>query len=772
MTNYYLRFCLCACLLLFFTSSYGQATNATARQTKKLLRQGDTYFNAENYHQAEKLYMQAAKADSTSGEALFQCALSHLMLYGDQRVLDELARYEQRYSPELDRHYYYWLGRAYHANMQFDEAVQAYERYVETLGKNDSRREEVQQLMLQTGFGKTYTANPTDYFAKPLGAPLNSKYSDHSPIITQDRQTLIFTSRRTENKKGEEITPRGDAYENIYVASQTNGAWTKPNLVDGNVNKKKQHTSNVQLFDNENKMLLYKSVKFGSLFMSEKTGNTWSKPMKFNKYTHTSRYEPNGFVIKDESVIYFASGRENKNGNLDLFVSRRGEDSTWQEPERLPNTINTDADEDAPFLSEDGLTLYFCSRGHDSMGGFDVFKTTYEPSTKQWSKPMNMGYPVNTPQDDIYFIADSLNKTYYVASNRAGTIGQEDIFAVKLFGNVLVRGTVTDQQTGIALPDLSVTFTAEKKPALAAQTITGPNGRYGAALRSNYRYVAEVKNAQGDVLLLDAVELPLAENDSSELVKDFRVNLPSDALPAAAKRLRVQNLNLVKLQYQPFDSLIIVGVVSDSSGRVTGAQVQLRQEENETALQSATTSEDGRYSFRVVPGKATDYVVDVIKPGYLLNSTVILYNDQVGFRGSEIELQSTMVNAVDANTLMNEIKVGAKQVLGGVYFEFNSAKLLPESAIALNKLHNFLQENSTIRMEIGGHTDNIGTAYANRIISQKRAQAVVNYLVRKGIPKSRVTAAGYGDAQPIATNEAALNGRDVNRRVEIKILSK
>jgi outer membrane protein OmpA-like peptidoglycan-associated protein len=110
--------------------------------------------------------------------------------------------------------------------------------------------------------------------------------------------------------------------------------------------------------------------------------------------------------------------------------------------------------------------------------------------------------------------------------------------------------------------------------------------------------------------------------------------------------------------------------------------------------------------------------------------------------------------------------------LGGVYFEFNSANLLPESNFVLDRLHEFLRQNPRIVMEIGGHTDNLGPSYVNKFLSQKRAQSVVNYLVQKGIPKNRLTSFGYGEAQPITTNDRELNGRDVNRRVEIKILKR
>jgi outer membrane protein OmpA-like peptidoglycan-associated protein len=510
------------------------------------------------------------------------------------------------------------------------------------------------------------------------------------------------------------------------------------------------------------------------MFFTEKQGNGWSKPKKFNKYMSTSRYEPNGFVINNESLVYFSSGRESKNGNLDLFVSRRDTNNTWSTPERLLGLINTDADEDAPFLADDGRTLYFCSRGHDSMGGYDVFKTTFDLATKTWSKPLNMGYPINTPADDIYFIADSLNKEYHVTSNREGTVGQEDIFAVKLYGTVLVKGSITDKRSGIALPGITINFVAQRKPDIKSGIKTEGNGLFATGLRSNYAYNVEIRNDEGDVLLLDVLEIEPAYEENTELIKNYQVSLPSDALALQGQRIRVENLNLVKMQYQPSDSLILYGIVNSAQGVVPDAEVRVRREDSRDILYETQTDDEGAYAFRFVPNDKTDYIVEIYKEGYLLNSIAVLYNEKVDARakGNQLELESTMVNSVDANTRLTEIKVGAKQVLGGVYFEFNSAKLLTESAIALDKLVAFLKENPTITMEIGGHTDDLGSEQINKQMSLRRAQSVVNYLIQRGIPRRRVVAAGYGETEPITSNESALNGRDVNRRVEVKILSK
>jgi outer membrane protein OmpA-like peptidoglycan-associated protein len=301
---------------------------------------------------------------------------------------------------------------------------------------------------------------------------------------------------------------------------------------------------------------------------------------------------------------------------------------------------------------------------------------------------------------------------------------------------------------------------------------SGEDGKYLLKLRSNYIYNVEIKNDAGDILLLDVLTIPLAENDASSVVKNYQINLPSDDLALQGQRIKVENLNLVKMQYKPSDSLTIAGIINDAGGIIEGAQVIIRTEESKEILLKTTTDEEGRYNFRFIPGRQQDYIVEVYKGGYLLNSIAVLYNEKLDFRGNELELKSTMVNSVDANTRLTEIKVGARQVLGGVYFEFNSARLLQESSIALDKLYQFLRENTSITMEVSGHTDNIGSPEVNKAISRQRAQAVVNYLVKKGIARRRLVAEGYGETQPIASNESALNGRDVNRRVEVTILSK
>ena len=751
-----------------------------AQSARSLVKKGDKFLQKDNFHKALEYYRQAVASDASKAKAHYGLGITNLLLYSNKESLEHLRK-SQELDAKVDKHYYYWLGRAFHANAQFDSAVAAYRVYLnDEVGKRDARQEAVKTLILQSEFGKTFISNQVDYQIINLGSEINTEYSEHSPILTADKQTLYFTSRRPTSP--DETTPRGDGWENIYTAGGRGSRWSGTSLLPGQVNERKVHTSNVQLYDNDKKLLLYKSSKFGSLFQSESEGGvSWTKPKPFAKFTNTQRFEPDGFVIKDGSVVYFSSSLGNKNGNLDLWVSRRKEtDSTqWSEPEKLPDVVNTDADEDAPFLAEDGLTLYFSSRGHDSMGGFDVYKTVYEPFTRTWSKPTNMGYPVNTPGEDTFFVTDSTGKTGYLTSNRQGTLGQEDIYLVKLFENVIVKGQVKIKSSGRPLPDYVLAFDSQRKLGVKGNAISGADGNYSLQLRSGHTYTVEVKKQSGEVVLTDDVEIPLSENEGAEIVKNFELDIADTVRLASGERILLQNLNLVKIRYREMDTLAIDGEVRDNAGTIADATVRIREEANDQTLYTTTTDGNGAYSFGFIPGKPTDYVIEIIKKGYLPYIVVINYPNESNSNKfvTEQELTTASLNKVDVRSVLStafpiNIKEGAKAVLGGVYFDFNSANLRPESDIVLDRLYDFLKRNPRIAMEIGGHTDNLGSSYVNKFLSQKRAQSVVNYLVKKGIAKKRLTAMGYGFTEPLTTNDRELNGRDVNRRVEIKITRK
>jgi len=612
--------------------------------------------------------------------------------------------------------------------------------------------------------------NATELIAKNLGSNVNSRACDYSPLLTGDSKSLIFTSRRAQGAMQNKIGSANE-FDKMYTSKLFfDGSWSKAEPVDSKSSSKKLHVSNVQLFDNDQQLLVYNSNKAGSLLAAKRDGNVWSEPVAINKYINTSHYEPSGFVNSRDSAIYFSSSKGSKDGSLDLFVSRRGDNGKWGDPQRLSSIINTDQDEDAPFLTKDGMTLYFSSRGHDGMGGYDVYRCQYNPATRSWSRPINLGFPTNSPADDIYFVSNDSTSMGYVSSNRMGTLGWMDIFQVRPLEWVTINGYVTNKANGKPLPGYAVQISArESKKASPTTVITNHDGLYQVKVRSRNHYRVEVLR-KGEVVWTDEVEIPLEERENIKIIRDYEIEAPQLPTPPVVQRMAVINMNLVKITYQEYDTLLINGVVTGHTQLLTGAQVQLREETSNTPLYTTITDSQGRYQFGFIPGKKGDYVIEIKQPGYQFASVVVLYSaDHLQSKATRVNFKN--VNVVDLSTIMVPLDVGATNVLGGVYFNFNGTSLSPKSAITLDRLYTFLADNPTIRMEVGGHADNLGTAYTNRVLSQKRAQQVVDYLVQKGIDKSRLVAKGYGENAPRATNDSEINGRDINRRIEVKIIS-
>jgi outer membrane protein OmpA-like peptidoglycan-associated protein/ribosomal protein L24E len=765
------RLLLCFSLLLVRLGLSAQAptpmerknkanTSLSAKELRKKAYQGHSYFANEDYHKALEAYEAVLETEPGHAEALRNVGICRLMLFSDVKAV-ELIKKARSIDPRLDSDYDYWIGRAYHLNLKFDSAAVHYESYKQSLSRADKRLREIERLIEQTRLGKKYVRDSMNYIYHNLGANVNSPYSDHSPMLTRDGKTLIFTSTRTDSLKGGEITSTGDAYENVYVSHYENGSWSKPFQIKA-VDAKKRHTSNMQFFDNDSKMLLYRSQKRGGLLVSEKKDSNWTQPKPFNEHLRSN--EANGFVMQGGNVIYFSSSRS---GNMDLYVTRKGENGKWSEPERLPDIINSSEDEENPFVSEDGKTLYFASRGHDSMGGFDMFHSTYDEKTQTWSKPVNMGYPTNSPGNDLFLHFNPQNQASFITSDRAGGMGQEDLYMIQLYGDVMVYVRVVEQGQDRILQGYTIKLKDTDK-AEDKLLVTDSTGEYKGKLRPNRTYKALITDENGKILKEETFFVSANQN---AVQKTFEV--PVEQLEKIAKLL-FDDRYLVKLKYEPSKDLILKGTVKDSLSfqPVSEAVVHLREEGSTEVLQTTRTDTRGRYEIRYKPDGRKNFVIEILSPPYMINSIALLYSDTIPYKSNETEFRRIQVNYVEVNSLMHRIKTGSRTVWGGIYFDFNKANLRPESKIVLDKLYNFLVYNPSITIEISGHTDGIGPAYVNLRLSQRRTQGVIDYLRQRGIPQHRVIGKAYGSSRPIAPNESELNGRDANRRVEIMILKK
>jgi outer membrane protein OmpA-like peptidoglycan-associated protein len=380
-------------------------------------------------------------------------------------------------------------------------------------------------------------------------------------------------------------------------------------------------------------------------------------------------------ISSDESTLYFISSNKKEGyGGTDIYISRKNERGKWNKPENAGNVINTFFDELGVSLGPNDSVLYFSSKGHNSMGGYDVFKSTLS-DVGLWSKPINLGYPVNTPNDDIFYSEVPGGKNAYYSSNRESGLGGMDIY------KIIFLGSEKDMHVG-DVKDL----------------------------------IAGAKFPYDDIYFVPTMKL---DADTSLLMRGF-INDSENQKPVIAK-------------------------------------IELIDRDRSEVVATAISDSTGNYSVNLPEPK--DYGVEIIAKGYLLYLDIV-----------DLSMR-TYDEVVVKNFLLDRVEVGAKVILQNLYFETGKSTLKSESFASLDNVVRLLESNETIRIEISGHTDNVGSLSSNKKLSTARAKAVVDYLIKKGISTDRLEYKGYAFSMPIAPNDTS-EGRAKNRRVEFKVLSK
>jgi len=326
----------------------------------------------------------------------------------------------------------YYMGQALHLTYRFDEALKILTQLEENLKElsiNDDNL--IQNIEREIRYNKNaikYRAKPLDFRITNLGSAINSEYDEHSPVVSADEMMLIFTSNRpgTGNVK----SPDGLFNEDIYISEWREGKWLPALNMGGNVNTA-ANDATVSLSADGSVLVVYRNDGIsGDLYVTEYGKEGWSKLKKLPKPINTTYDETHGTFTADGNAIYFSSDRPGGFGGKDIYISRKLPDGEWGKPKNLGPEINTPEDEDSPFIHSDGKTLYFASEAHTSMGGFDIFYSVLNDSNK-WTEPVNVGYPVNTPDDDLFYIPTADGQRVYYSSKRKGGFGRSDIYIIE-----------------------------------------------------------------------------------------------------------------------------------------------------------------------------------------------------------------------------------------------------------------------------------------------------------------------------------------------------
>ena len=676
--------------LVSCTSAFGQDEEAandpcgkpTDKRIVKLLEEAAKAKDGGERHGKLKA---TQEIDAACSECLFQLGISAykrakeggLSLDASMKYFEQLVAKCPGYHADL----HYYLGTIYYSNSEWKYAILHFDAFLRFPGEDQSKfskdqekkYKDVEEVMPELEFAADFYRIAAPGPAK-LVPGVSTPNDEYLPNLSPDNELIFFTRVRAVQAKGDMVTRKVEELtwsKRASTAPSTALGVTKPasNVFDGgvalpepfnmgdgyggvtiSVNNKEMFVTVCGPPDKENyrNCDLFRS-RYETRFNLDAGGQQWewSELEDLGPNINTDGWDSQPSLSADGNTLYFARlAKSDSTGNTDIFTSTRNEKGEWSAAVPLPSPINTSAADKAPFMHSDSRTLYFASKGHRGMGGYDIFFSKLADDGS-WSKPKNLGHPINTKEDEHGLIVSTDGQLAYFASNRHKGAGGLDVF----------------------------TF-----------------------------------------------------------------DLPQDA--------------------RPEDILVVKGEVKDENGKVVkDATVEIKYMDTRTTEVMKVDQADGRYAavVRLKPG--ADVVLTVKKPDHVFDSRAFAATDTV--RGGVAEIDMTV----------QKIEVGKSYRVNDINYASNSAVIETASEFVLDELITFLKENPGVRIEIQGHTDNVGNMGDNMALSQDRAFTVKGYLEGKGISGSRLTAKGYGPTQPVAENGTE-TGRAQNRRTAFVIMGR
>ncbi len=476
--------------LLFITISVFLANSITAQKAsgkKNNPAEAEAKFTAGNFEGALDDYISLLENDPKNDNYNYNIAICYLNTnINKSKAIPYLEIITRK--PKYDPNAMYLLARAYHYAYRFDDAVKAYNTFKQT-GRGNP--ENLKDVDLQIQFcinAKELMKFPINVKFENLGQNVNSPYADYYPFVPNDESFIIFNSRKP--SEGAE-TPREDGSlpASIYVSKVVEGNFSKSKKFELPAFKREGEQEVIGLSGAGDLMLFYSTnlKGEGDIFMTSiDKEKSLRNPEKLGENINSPQAEEIAACINnDGTIMYFASNRAGGQGGTDLYMSNKLPNGSWGPAKNLGPEINTSANEDFPNLTPDGKILFFSSTGHTSMGGYDIFKAEIDPVTKQFSNPKNMGYPINTPEDDFNFRMASNGRFGYMSALREGGLGDLDIYRVT-FNDVepqysVVLGDIVsaDSTQKLNFADVFITVNDSKSKQIVGTYLPNQNsGRF------------------------------------------------------------------------------------------------------------------------------------------------------------------------------------------------------------------------------------------------------------------------------------------------------
>ncbi|MCK4662183.1 MAG: OmpA family protein [Bacteroidales bacterium] len=697
---------------------------------KKLYVEAESAFLYEDYITALPLYLEIENQEFTNANIDYAIGMCYLFTTGQKEksipylesaILDMSTErkdgsYKETKAPEEAMFY---LGRAYLINNKLDKAIESFKSYRQIL-----EVEEVYTINIvdnkinQCNNAIEMIKNPVRFTKENLGEKINTEDDNFNAVLSSDENTMIFTIRQEIYDREYDET---NTFDFIYYTQYIDGAWVSPKNITSKIGSE-GFCSSVDISSDGKKMLLFRDDwGVGNIYESHAEGKKWLPIEKLGKNISSKSLEAHACYTNDGNTIYFVSDRQGGYGGLDIYRTTIDSKGKWGVPVNLGTTINTAFNEETPFITDDGKTLFFSSEGHYSIGGLDIFQSKLSDNG-EWSVPLNIGYPINTTDDDMFFYPVENGKYgYYAMINKDG-FGGKDIYKIQI--------------------DVGADEIVAETDYLVEDNILP---------KTDSLLISSIDS-------IPSTELPVNEPGETTGITTARSNESFITYGGDYGAITEETKTEIK-------EFIVKGIVSlqDNKEIDNTFKIDIKNISNSEII--ATISPDistGNYSKKILAG-----------------------NYQLIAHGSGYQ-EKTENLTIPENYPLNEINVNIELVplsvssgeyyrIKSVFFDYNEFSLNRESKIEIEKLFLVMEKNPSLYIEVIGHTDALGSTEYNKNLSVKRSRSVIDYMDNKGIDHGRFVAKGVGESDNIAINtnpDGSDNpeGRRYNRRVDVKIL--
>ena len=505
------RFLLLCAIALVSIPSFSQS------KAKSILKatEGRQEFLKQNYWGALTLFRKALEGDPESALFNYRIGETQYALKHYDIAIEYLEKAE-RLDRDVDLDLPLMMGYANHRLGRVDVAKEYYRLYRDVVTDGRGRLVNISGLITQCEYAKEMMAKPIDVKIKNLSKEINSRFDDYAPSVTSDGQTMVFTSRRPSTSN--EVDELGDYkyFEDIYISEWNNDQqeWEPAELFSENVNSP-SHDAVLSINGAGDEIYVYKNDQgnAGDIFRSRFTGN-WSVPTKLRRPINTSYFESSVSLTADGNTMYFISERPGGYGRGDIYVSNKLGEDLWSKPENLGGMINTPFDEKFVFVHPNGSTLFFASIGHVTMGSYDIFRSEFKDG--KWSLPVNLGYPINTVNEESTFSMTADNTKLLISAEYGEGVGERDIYEVDLSSadilnslnidsevlkrqrNVTLFGKATSNRGDKPVAFAEVTVRDAKTDVVVFQGTTDRRGAYEASVPRGGNYILMIESTDGE----------------------------------------------------------------------------------------------------------------------------------------------------------------------------------------------------------------------------------------------------------------------------------